>query len=588
MFLRSNKRRKNGKEHRYWNIVETRRAVGGRIVQKQVLYLGEITDNQQESWRKAIEVFDEEDNKPRQMYLFPDDQARIVSDIESIQIRIKEITIKNPRQWGACWLFCELWDVLELDTFWRDKLKPSRNGTKWLNILKILTAYRLIDPGSEWRLHRLWYEQNAIGELIGEGSRVVQKDKLYRCLDKLLEHKGELFSYLRKQWQEMFKVSFDILLYDLTSTYFECAVPESEGIRKFGHSRDKRSDCVQVVIALVITREGFPLAYEVMPGNTKDSTTLTCFLRKIENQYGKANRTWLMDRGIPTEETIVHMKKSDPPINYLIGTPKGKLTGLEKDFLGQPWLKVRQQVQVKLHKQEGELYILVESEDRIIKERSMRRRRLKKLWKRLQELQRQVNSRDHLLLKLGAAKKEAGRAYSLLHINLPDQKEEVNDKTFTFSLNKNKLREVMKREGKYILRSNLTTTDPRELWKQYMLLTEVEQAFKELKGDLSIRPIHHQKDDRIEAHIFVAFLAYCINVTLKEKLKSLASGLTPRAVIEKFKKIQMIDIKLPTTDGRDLLMSRYTQPEKEHKILLEQMHLKLPKQLPPTISSKVE
>ena len=588
MFLRSNKRRKNGKEHRYWNIVETRRTIGGRIVQKQVLYLGEITDNQQESWRKAIEVFDERDNNPKQMYLFPDDQARRRSDIESIQIRINEITIKNPRQWGACWLFCELWNLLELDKFWRDKLKPSRNGTKWLNILKILTAYRLIDPGSEWRLHRLWYEQNAIGELVGEGSLVVQKDKLYRCLDKLLEHKNELFSYLRKQWQEMFKVSFDILLYDLTSTYFECAVPESEGIRKFGHSRDKRSDCVQVVIALVITREGFPLAYEVMPGNTKDSTTLTCFLRKIENQYGKANRTWLMDRGIPTEETIVHMKKSDPPINYLIGTPKGKLTGLEKDFLGQPWLKVRQQVQVKLHKQEGELYILVESEDRIIKERSMRRRRLKKLWKRLQELQRQVNSRDHLLLKLGAAKKEAGRAYSLLHINLPDQKEEVNDKTFTFSLNKNKLREVMKREGKYILRSNLTTTDPRELWKQYMLLTEVEQAFKELKGDLSIRPIHHQKDDRIEAHIFVAFLAYCINVTLKEKLKSLASGLTPRAVIEKFKKIQMIDIKLPTTDGRDLLMSRYTQPEKEHKILLEQMHLKLPKQLQPTISSKVE
>ena len=312
------------------------------------------------------------------------------------------------------------------------------------------------------------------------------------------------------------------------------------------------------------------------------------FLKKIEDQYGKTNRTWLMDRGIPTEDTIVHMKKSDPPINYLIGTPKGKLTGLEKDFLAQPWLKVRQQVHVKLHKKDEELYILVESEDRVIKERSMRRRRLKKLWKRLQELQRQDNSRDNLLLKLGAAKKEAGRAYSLLHINLPDQKEEVNDKTFTFSLNKDKLREVMKREGKYILRSNLTTTDPRELWKQYMLLTEVEQAFKELKGDLSIRPIHHQKETRIEAHIFVAFQAYCINVTLKEKLKRLAPGLTPRAVIEKFKKIQMVDVNLPTTDGRNLLMSRYTQPETEHKILLEQMDLKLPKQLPPTISSKVE
>ncbi len=421
-------------------------------------------------------------------------------------------------------------------------------------------------------------------DLLGEDFGLVQKDKLYRCLDKLLEHKKELFSFLNGRWKDMFNASFDVLLYDLTSTYFECDPPE-QGIRKFGYSRDKRSDCVQVVIALIVTPEGFPLAYEVMPGNTKDSNTLLEFLEKIEKQYGKANRTWIMDRGIPTEETIEKMKQSDPPVSYLVGTPKGRLTELEKRFLGLSWEEVRKDVNVKLLKREGELYILVESINRINKERSMRRRKAKKLWNRLKQLQIQKNSRDQLLLKIGAAKKEAGRAYSLLTINLPNTKEPVNEKTFTFSLSKDKLRIARKKEGRYLLRSNLTNTDPVSLWNQYILLTEIEQSFKDLKGELSIRPIYHQKDRRIEAHIFVAFQAYCLNVTLKQRLKVLAPGLTQRAVIEKFKKLQMVDVHLPTTDGRNLVLSRYTQPEKEHKILLNRLKLDLPPQPPPKITS---
>jgi transposase len=325
-----------------------------------------------------------------------------------------------------------------------------------------------------------------------------------------------------------------------------------------------------------------------MPGNTKDSNTLESFLKKVEEQYGKSNRTWLMDRGIPTEETIKKMKDSEYPIKYLIGTPKGRLTKLEKKFLDKTWEEVRDKVKVKLLKEDGELYVLVESEDRVNKERSMRRRKLKKLWVRLNQLQAQNNTRDQLLLKIGAAKKEAGRAYSLVKINLPDTQGIVNKETFTFSLNKDKLRIVMRKEGKYLLRSNLTATDPGLLWKQYMLLGEVEQAFKEMKGDLLIRPIHHQKDERIEAHIFVAFQAYCLNVTLKQRLKLLALGLTPRAVIEKFKKIQMLDVHLPTTDGKQLVLTRYTQPEKEHKMLLNQMKLNLPKQPPPKITSNKE
>lgn len=585
MFLRCAERFKDGKNHRYWNIVENKRTASGRIVQRQVLYLGEINDSQQEAWRRSIEVFENGKTCPKQVSLFPEDRPIPEEEIEAIQVKLNQLQIKHPRQWGACWLFFELWKQLQLDYFWGNRLLPSRKGTPWVDILKTLTAYRLIDPGSEWRLHRSWYEQSAMGDLLGEDFRLVQKDKLYRCLDKLLEHKEDLFSFLRERWHDLFQATFDILLYDLTSTYFECD-PPAQGKRRYGYSRDKRSDCVQVVIALIITPEGFPLAYEVMPGNTKDSNTLERFIKAIERQYGKANRTWVMDRGIPTEKTIEAMKQSETPVHYLIGTPKGRLTKLEQKFLDLPWEEAREKVEVKLLDQEGELYILVASEHRINKERAMRRRRLKRLWKRLKTIQRQKISRDQLLLKIGAAKKEAGRAFALVKIKLPKVNEPVNAGTLTFALQKDKLRAIRRREGQYLLRSNLTSKDPSMLWKQYIKLTEIEQAFKELKGDLSLRPIYHQRDDRIEAHIFVAFLAYCLQTTLKQRIKAKAAGLTPRAVMEKFKEIQMVDVHLPTTDGRHLKLSRYTQPKKEHKLLFRELGLDLPPQPPPKITSK--
>jgi transposase len=342
---------------------------------------------------------------------------------------------------------------------------------------------------------------------------------------------------------------------------------------------------VQVVIALVVTPQGFPLAYEVMPGNTSDKTTLADFLKKIETRYGKANRTWVMDRGIPTEETLAQMRASEPPVYYLVGTPRGRLSKLEHAFLPLPWEQVRDSVEVKLLKQAGELYILAKSAGRAQKERSMRRRRLKKLLKRLHELQHQRLTRDELLLKLGAARKEAGRAYALVDIQIPEKDQAVTPENFTFSLNRSKLHLTCRREGHYLLRSNLSGEDPAQLWQYYLQLTEVEQAFKELKGDLAIRPIYHHKEARIEAHIFVAFVAYCLQVTLKQRLRALAPGLTPRAVLEKFSTIHMVDVHLPTTDGRHLILPRYTQPEPDHKILLQQLKLELPDQPPPKISS---
>jgi len=514
---------------------------------------------------------------------------------DAVQVCLAEFGLHRPRQWGACWVFVLLWQQLKLDEFWRSRLPASREHTSWYHILMVLCAYRLIDPGSEWRLHREWYTKSAMGDLLAEDFALAAKDNLYRCLDKLVEHKAALLGFLQERWRDLFGVTFDVLLYDLTSTYFESDPPFPEGDkRKFGYSRDKRSDCVQVVIALVVTPEGFPLAYEVMAGNTSDKTTLKAFLEKIQAQYGKARRVWVMDRGIPTEENLTQMRQqTDPPVQYVVGTPKGKLSKLEAELLKLSWQQARPSVQVKLLSQGQELYVLVQSQARVSKERAMRRRKLKALWARLKELKEQRPSYQTLLMKLGAAKAEAGRVWSLVEIVLPEvppskkaQQQRIAD--FAFALKKDRLREVCKREGRYLLRTNLKEEDPAKVWEFYLQLVEVEEAFKNLKGDLSVRPIFHQLERRIEAHIFVCFLAYCAQVTLRHQLRAKAPGLTVRQVLEKFGRMQLMDVHFPTTDGRELVFVRYTQPEKDQQLLLEQMKWELPPQSPPKITAKGE
>ena len=583
MFVRAKRRFKDGKEHRYWSVVENCRNRDGRVVQRQLLYLGEINDSQRAAWCRSIEVL-KGDSGPAPMALFADDREAPELDCEVVRIDVSALSLHRPRQWGACWLSLSLWDRLDLDRFWGPRLPASRQGTRWLDVLKIQVCYQLIDPGSEWRLHRHWYEHSAMRDLLDSPMGVIADDTLYRCLDKLLVHKQTFFSYLKERWATLFDARFDVLLYDLTSTYFE-SDPVFSDKRRFGYSRDRRSDCVQVVIALIVTPQGFPLAYEVMPGNTSDNTTLADFLHKIEAQYGRSDRVWIMDRGIPTEATLTAMRASEPSVHYLVGTPKGRLSRMEKAFVGQPWRAVRDAVDVKLVAQDGELYILAQSRARVLKECGMRRRKLKKLWRRLHELQGQRLSRDALLLKLGAAKTEAGRAYRLVDIRLPKVGEAVSPQTFTFTLRRDRLRQARRREGRYLLRSNLTGEDPATLWRYYMRLSEIEQAFKELKHDLAIRPVFHQREDRIEAHIFVAFIAYCLQVTLKNLAKPCAPGLTPRAILEKFATIQMVDVHLPTTDGRHLTLPRYTQPTADHQLLLDQLKLRLSEQPLPRIST---
>jgi len=586
MFLRAQKRWKNGKQHRYFSIVENRRIAGGRrtgkVTQRTVLYLGEINDTQQAAWRKSLDVFDDSSRQTRQLALFPDDRPIPPDALNAIQVRLSEMTLLRPRSFGDCWLGCWLWRHLELDRFWRQRFEDARGELPWEKVLQLLVVHRLVAPGSEYRLHRQWFLGSAMDELLNVDFEAAAKDRLYRCLDRLLRHKDELFHHLRQRWQDLFAAEFDVLLYDLTSTYFEGLCRDNPKARH-GYSRDGRGDCRQVVIALIVTPRGFPLAYEVLPGNTLDNTTLGDFLKKIERRYGKARRTWVMDRGIPCEATLAQMRQAKT--DYLVGTLRSMLNKLEQSLTDLPWQQARQDVRVKLLAQDGEVYVLAQSQARRKKETAMRRRKLRKFWDGLGRLRKNCRDRDRLLERLAVLKHEAARAARVVEIQTPAPGQPVNERTFRYRLKREAYRQARRRDGSYLLRTTLPPDPPEKLWEQYMVLVEIEAAFRCLKSDLAIRPVYHQLEHRVEAHILVAFLGYCLTVTLKNLLRPHAPGLTPRAVLETLGTIQMVDVRIPTTDGRWLTMPRHTQPEAQHRMILEKLGLSLPPQPPPRIAA---
>ena len=587
MFLRSIHRLKDGKDHRYFSIVENHRLASDRTVQRTVLYLGEINDQQQAAWRKTLSVFDEEQQEYANLSLFPDDREIPADAVDSLQVKVSGLELRRPRLFGSCWLGCELWRQLGLHEFWDTRLAGSREEVAWEKVLQLLVVNRLLDPGSEFRVHRQWYLSTAMDALLGTDFAVAEKDRLYRCLDRVLEHKQELFVWLRQKWADLFQADFEVLLYDLTSTYFQGAM-EQNPKAKYGHSRDQRTDCLQVVIALVITPDGFPLAYEVMNGNTSDRATLRGFLDKIEKTYGKARRMWVMDRGIPSEAILQEMRDPAREIFYLVGTPKGKIQQSEKKWLDLPWQKVRESVEVKLFEQEGELYVLAKSAGRQAKETAMRRKRLARLLKKLRAMRRSLPSLVQLLMRLGAAKSAAGRAFQFVQLQVPAEGQEVTRETFQFRVDKKKLQAAQWRDGHYLLRSNLTAGDPSVLWARYVQLTQIESVFRSLKSELGIRPIYHHLEHRADAHILIAFLAYCLQITLKHRLLVHAPGLTPTAVLEKLAEIQMIDVWIPTVDQRWLILPRYTQPSSDTKLLVEKLRLELPSQPAPRLTAQKE
>jgi transposase len=584
MFLRSTNRKKDGKEHRYFSVVENRRLSSGKMTQRTVLYLGEINDSQQAAWLKTLDVFDEQEQRSRELSLFPDDREIPEEAIDSLQVKLSGLELRRPRVFGNCWMACQVWRELGLEEFWQQRLPEGREAVSWEKVLRLLVVNRWIEPGSEFRVHRHWFLSSAMDELLGVDFAVAEKDRLYRCLDRLLEHKQDLFVWLKQKWADLFAADFDVLLYDLTSTYFEGEM-EANAKAKRGYSRDGRPDCLQVVIALVITTDGFPLAYEVMDGNTSDRTTLRGFLKKIESTYGKAKRMWVMDRGIPTEEILAEMRDPERQVSYLVGTPKSKIQHYEQKWLDLPWKKVRASVEVKLFEDGGELYVLAKSTGRQAKESAMRRKRLVRLLRKLHAMRHSLPSRDQLLMRIGAAKTEAGRAFGFVQIDVPDEGQPVTRQSFRFRIDKVKLNAAQLRDGHYLLRSNLTAEDPEVLWTRYVQLTQIEAAFRSLKSELRVRPIYHQLTHRADAHILVAFLAYCLQVTLKNRLMAHAPGLTPVSAMEKLSTIQMIDVCIPTVDGRWLILPRYTQPDTDTKILLHKLRMDLPVQPPPRITA---
>jgi transposase len=514
---------------------------------------------------------------------------------------MSELRLLRPRSFGDCWLGCHLWRELGLDRFWQEQLADDRGGVPWEKVLQLLAVNRLCAPGSEFAVHRRWFTDSAMDELLECDFAVAEKDRLYRCLDRILEHKDALCQHLVERWKTLFDARFDILLYDLTSTYFEGSCQHIPKARH-GYSRDGRGDCRQVVIALVVTPDGLPLAYEVLAGNTADKTTLAMFLEKIQSMYGKARRVWVMDRGIPTKATLEKMRQEE--VAYLVGTPKALLNKLEKSFVNKPWERVHEGMEVKLLEEENELYVQARSAARRMKENAMRRRRLKKLVHGLNRLRHRISKgsprikRDYLLERLAVLRKEAGSTIaSFVKINKPAADEPVNAATFTAKLDKPAWKAALERDGSYILRAYVPWQDrpagmekqAAVLWEWYMQLIRVEESFKTLKSDLNLRPIHHQIEQRVEAHILVAFLGYCLTASLRMKLATAAPGLTPRAVLQSLSAIQMIEVHIPTRDGRTLVMPRHTQPEAQQRMILEKLKLDLPPQPPPRIrGGKVE
>jgi hypothetical protein len=587
VFLRYNTRKKDGKVHRYFSVVENRRLRTGLTTQRTVLYLGEINDTQHAAWCKSLEALDEATQLTEQICLFPEDRQIPPEVLNGLQVKLSELTLQRPRVFGDCWLACRLWDELRLEEFWRERLSDGKAAVPWFKVLELLAIRQWVAPGSKWHLHRHWFLSSAMDQLLDEDFAVAAKNRLYECLDRIDEHRAALFTHLQGRWKDLFSATYDLLLYDLTSSYFEGEMHQAPKA-KHGYSRDKRPDCRQVIIAVVLSAEGFPLAYEIMPGNTSDKTTLKLFLEKIQTQYGKANRIWIMDRGIPTEETLKEMRQSDPPVSYLVGTPRARWDQFKDDLEKLPWQKLRDTIEVKLLSHGEEVYVLAKSQGRRAKERAIRRRKLAKLLHALRALRRTRQrpwKRDTLLLKLGAARKEAGKAWNFVKLTLPKPREPVSRETFSFELLKSKLQDAQDRDGHYLLRAFRAGDQAGTLWQLYMQLSEIEAAFKTLKSDLQLRPIRHHIEPRIEAHILVCFLAYCLSVTLRKRLEAHAPGLTSRAVLETLSGILMLDVHLPLADGRELVLPRYTQPEPEHRLVLEKLGLELPPQPPPRIRS---
>lgn len=580
MFLKRHLRRKDGQKHVYYSIAESTRLSRSRCVQRRILPLGELNTTQLEQWQRSIEVL-EENGQARQLRLFTDREGQAPAADDVCEVLLSSLALRKPRQFGGPWLGCRLFSELQLDQFFQEALKDHRGQEDWARVIELLVVNRLCAPGSELAVHERWFDRTAMDFLLGCGPEVAGKDRLYRALDRLVDLKDALELHLTARWKNLFNAQTDLLLYDLTSTYFEGA---AEGVDKAarGYSRDHRPDCPQVILALVVTAEGFPLTYELFDGNTHDSTTLQTMIQAVERKHGKMGRVWVFDRGVVSEANLQMLDGQGA--SYLVGTPRRRLREFEKELLQGSWQSMagRPGLKVQLVRQAQEVFLLARSEDRAQKELAMRRRQLKGLARDLRGLDRLIRTgrlRDEakIYLRLGRIEERWGGALQYV------QKLELRAGRLQWRWDSSLLRRMRWMDGAYLLRTNLEGVEPELLWQQYIQLTDVEEAFRVLKSELAIRPIWHRVERRVEAHILVAFLGYCLWVTLKAKLRARAPSLTPARVLESLSTILMVEVWFDLRRGGKICLPRITQPEDQQRLILHCLGWELPQQPPPRI-----
>jgi len=578
MYLKAHERFKDGKRHVYYSLTESLRVSRKRVVQRTVLHLGELNTTQVERWQRTIEAV-HEDGQRRQMRLFTDREGQVPVAAEDVaEVILSSLVVRRPRRFGDCWIGCKLWEELGLRAFWDDVLSEQRAEVPWAKVVELLVVNRLCDPRSELFIHEKWFPQSAMDLLLDCDAAVAQKDRLYRALDRILAHKDALERHLAQKWRDLFGASFDVLLYDLTSTYFEGDAEEVEKAAR-GYSRDHRPDCAQLVIAIVVTPEGFPLSYEVFEGNRADVTTLEAMLDQVEAKHGRARRIWVFDRGIVSEANLRTLRERGG--QYVVCTPRHQLEAQEQQWLEGTWQQINPSVQVQLVEQEQETYVLARSVERANKEQAMRWRQIRGLMRDLVKLRRSICrgtlvDPDKILMRLGRLSERWPRAWRYVAAEWKEPK-------LSWRWDRQALRLAQHRDGAYLLRTNLSDHSPEALWRMYVQLTEVEAVFRTLKSELAIRPIWHWVGPRVEAHVMVAFVGYCLWVCLKQKLKAAAPGLSPWQLLDQFKRIVQVEVWFKLKTGGAICLPRITQPEAAQALLLHQMGWALPEQPPPRV-----
>jgi len=592
MFLRAHQRSKDGKDHTYWSLVETVRTVDGPR-QRTLCYLGELNGCAQARWLKSVEVFNEQ-GEAQQLKLFPSHVEVPDDDPQVARVIVNRVRLERTRQFGACFLGWELWKRLELDRFFELGLDEEAAEVRWSRAAAVLAINRLCAPGSELAIEERWYPSTALDDLLEIEEGKINDTRLYRCLDRMLPHKSKLEQHLKQRYGELFGAEFDVLLYDLTSTYVEGAAEKNPMMGR-GYSRDHRPDCEQMVIALIVNREGFPFSYETFDGNRADVSTMESILRMVERKYGKARRIWVMDRGIVSEENLAAIRKRGG--QYLVGTPRRQMKRFEAELLKDDWTQVRPDVEVKqvAIPQGEETYILCRTAGRKEKEKAIRERFSTRMEVALEALKKSIASgrlkdRYKMERRLGRIQARHSQVNDLFEVTLRDTPAGVR---LQWEMKKDREAWRDLREGAYMLRTNLQADSAEQMWSMYMQLTEAEASFRALKSELSIRPLFHQKESRVKAHILVAFLGYALWVTLKHLLQRrpamvpqlsargavYVQPLSPMKALALLSTLQSADIVLPTTDGREIRLRRITEPTVEQKSLLHRLGLSLPERL---------